>query len=239
MRKITAFLLALVITAAAFGQVTTDSTRTGIGGGTATAFTATTFGALPACAAGTNGSIYRATDIGDAPGALLICNGTRWKPLSGRARLGTLAAPVTGLTNTESISLQALMPAAAFAVNDHIEIWIAANKSGTTDTGSVTIRMGTSGTTADAAIYSAIQVMTAANQTSGIAAVIKLTAATTAQRIGGTALTGSYGGGGGSTPAGVTISNISNPLYVDVAMLSGGATNTVGLYSAYIDWIAP
>jgi hypothetical protein len=201
------------------------------------------FASLPACASN-NGAVYRATDVGEAPGALLVCNGTRWKPLNGRVRLKTLGAAVTGLTNTEAISLQASLPSGLMAANDQIEIWTTGTKSGSTDTGSISIRMGTAGTTADAQILTQL-IMSATGLTYGAPLVFKFTTTTAAQRV-GTATqistsAGAYAGGATTAfPASVAISDITaNALFISVALTSAGATNTLGLYTGWIDWIAP
>jgi hypothetical protein len=188
--------------------------------------------------------LYFATDVGDTGGTLLMYNGTRWKPVNGRARLATLGAPVTGLTNSESISLKATNPAALFVVNDQFEIWLAGNKSGATDTCNATVRIGTNGTTADTAVWSAFGVQAATSLTFGTTLAFKVTAATTAQKIGDGAANynaaSAYAGANtNAMPAGVVISNISNALFIDVALISAGATNTIGFYGGYIEWITP
>jgi hypothetical protein len=235
-------------TGASYSEVTlgTGLTMTGtVLSSSATSMPSGTFASKPGSP--TTGQLYLATDIGgDTPGVMLIYSGTRWKPLGGRARLKTLGAPVTGLTNSESISLQASLPAGLLAVNDVVEVWSAGNKSGTTDTYNTTIRLGTAGTTADTAIQPALVESLVASLSFGTIYAFKITAATTSQRIGNSGGTsaanigGSYGGGNaGAQAAGVTISNVSNALFLSVALVSGGATNTIGLYSGYIDWCTP
>jgi hypothetical protein len=235
MKRITTFLLAalLALQAAAGPFAATSSTTV----------PTSTFAGLPACASN-SGAFYRVTNIGPSPGVVLMCDGTRWKPAAGTVRLYALAAPVTGLTNSEAISAQTLLPAGALQVNDQIRVWISGTKSGTTDASTLNLRVGTAGTTADAAVIS-MTPMSAAQQTFGGTVSLKLTSATASQRLGTMNATagvaGSYDGGNATAlPATVAIPSIaSNANFVSVSMLSAGATNTVGLYEVLIEWVTP
>lgn len=206
-----------------------------------TSFPAVTFASLPA-AANSTGLIYRVTDVGEN-GALLISNGTRWRPVSGRTVLKTLAATVSGLTNTEAISLQALIPAGLLQTPDMLRVRFASGKSGTTDTGNVTIRMGTAGTTSDTAItgISNQSLIQAGNQCVGVEYELKVVSATSVVRCGYAGnLSGTTGQSAGSFTAATTVTDMSaNALYLSLAHLSGGATNTLTLHSASIEWVTP
>jgi hypothetical protein len=165
-------------------------------------------------------------------GSAWYSNGTLWKPVGGQVLLSSLDAAITGLTNSEVISHQYLIPAALLQVGDRIEVKTGLSKSGTTDTGALRIRVGTAGTTADAAIVNAT-VMSAAQQHAGLAHEFRVQSATAVRLI-----TRSDLGWGGSTtasvPADITIANISNALYVDVSAISGSTNNTVGLVDVQI-----
>jgi hypothetical protein len=201
-------------------------------------FPSAAFASLPA-AAGVSGYIYRVTDVGATPGILMISDGSRWKALNGRQRLATLGAAVTGLTNTESISLQVLLPAALLAVNDEIEVWETGAKSGATDTSTGRVRIGTAGTTGDADVNANAPLFAAAaNRVGGGILSFKIASATTAQKLG--AQVGSYSGNANvAEPAAVTISNVSNALYISFAHLSSSTNDTITIRAAHIDWITP
>jgi len=174
------------------------------------------------------------SDIGDAvmgaspvaaTGSLWAFNGTIWKPVSGRVTLAKLNTPITGLTNSEVVSAQLLLPAGFFKVGDRLEAMMSFEKSGTTDTGSMHIRMGTAGTTADTELNT-IAAITAANRVFRGQYEFRVEAATTIARL--NTLAGSFGGSA-SAAADVTIANISNALYINFGVVSSSTNDTVGL----------
>lgn len=190
-----------------------------------------------------NGQMYLFTDLG-ASGTIMRYSGSRWRPLAGQAQLASLGAAVTGITNSETIVLQTLIPAAAWQTNDTIRVWLHGSKSGTTDTYSIWVRVGTAGTTADTAItgLSGYQFMPAAGVTGGGIYDVKLASATSAQKIGGslTAVMSYYTNQLGALSAATVISDAStNPVYVSLSVASSGATNTVAVQSAQIQLITP
>lgn len=185
------------------------------------------------------GTMVFMSDIGEN-GRLFQSNGTRWLPSSSTARLAKLGAPVSGITNTAQIVLRALLPANAWQTNDTIGVHLMMGKSGTTDTGLVTVYIGTTGTTSDTAVtgLSALAVMIAANRSGGFDYEIKLLSATSAQRMGTIIATGAGSTAGATTssvPSATTITDASaNPLYISVAIASGGATDTISVQDAHI-----
>ena len=199
-----------------------------------------TFATLPS-AVGNSGVQYLVTDAAfDAPGIVVISNNVRWKPLNGRARLKTLTAPQT-LTNVNTIYLQFHAPAALFLTGDLLEATATGEKSGTTNTATQHLYIGTAGTTADADILNGVSAIGTTGQGFGGTRAILLKSATSAQAIGGTGGCGSYSTTGltGSPLAAVTIPNVSNSLFVSMSMPLNGATDTIALESAYIDWVTP
>lgn len=195
----------------------------------------------PSSAASTG--LYLFTDVGSS-GTLMRYANSRWRPLAGQAQLASLGASVSGITNSETIVLQTLIPAGAWQTNDTIRIWLTGTKSGTTNTSNLSVRIGTAGTTADTVItgLSAFQFITAANILSGGIYDIKLISATSAQKVGNNAA-------GASTYQGVTtagaasatvISDASaNALYVSVTLASSGAVDTVAIQSGQIQLVTP
>lgn len=182
------------------------------------------------------GSLRYVTNVG-ASGTYWSYRGSRWAPMNGSATLNTLANAVSGITSSETVVFQALIPAGAWQVNDVIRVWTTQTKSGTTDNGQTQIRIGTAGTTADTLIQG-VNTLAAANQWGDALFNIRLASNTTVQRL-SPAITG-LGVSNSAAPAAVAITDASaNALYVTVTMLSGGGTNTVGALAGAIQLITP
>lgn len=191
------------------------------------------------------GTVRCVSDIGVA-GSLWIYSSTasRWKPVTGRVVLAKLPAAVAGITNSEQIVLQALVPNAnVLRAGDEIRIEYELEKSGTTDTGQVIVRIGTAGTTGDTQITgTGGATMAAANQAQGATYSMKMQSATSIKKSGpGTGPQGSLQGGFTNAAAAATTitSAASNALYVNVSMASGGATNTLTAHDVTIDLVVP
>lgn len=181
----------------------------------------------------TASGLYLFTDVGSS-GTLMRYAGSRWRPLAGQAMLASLGATVTGITNTETIFLQTLIPAGAWQTNDLIRVIFSALKSGTTDTGVFTVRVGTNGTTADTSVF-ASTALSAASRTYGLTKDIKLTAATSSQDI-----PVYLGASSSALTAAVAITNASsNALYVSLSWASGGTTDTISALTGSIQIITP
>lgn len=178
-------------------------------------------------------ALFLFTDIGSS-GTLMRYAGSRWRPLAGQAMLASLGATVTGITNTETIFLQTLIPAGAWQTNDLIRITVAGAKSGATDIGVFTVRVGTAGTTADTSVF-ATTAMSAAGRTYGTVKDLKLTSATNSQDV-----PVYIGASSSALLAAVAISNASsNALYVSLSWTSGGTTDTISALTGTIQLITP
>lgn len=190
-----------------------------------------------------NGKLYFAIDVG-ANGTLLQSNGTRWRPFNGApATLKALGASVSGITNSEQLVLQTLIPAGVIQTLDSLRFWLSLTKSGTTDGLTLTLRIGLAGTTADPAVVNTALAMAASTITFGGIFDLKMLTSTSAQRQGTGAASGThtYLGGTGTAQSGsIAIPDISaNALYASVGIASGGATNTVGITSGAIQLVTP
>jgi hypothetical protein len=202
-----------------------------------------TFAAKPAANTVPAGTIYRASDLGEN-GAYIESNGTRWRLVQGEAALKTLGAATAAINNVETIVLQTLLPAGTWQQYDTIRVRLAMTKSGTTDTGQVTVRVGSAGTTADTAILglSGFVVLTAAGRSTGVEFDVKLLTATSAQKMGNNvAGSSSYGGTGATAAANATtITDASaNALYVSVGIASSSTNDTVAMQSGVIQLATP
>lgn len=191
-----------------------------------------------------SGALIFVSDVGEY-GTVFQYTGSRWRALNGTAALKTLGAATANITNTETIVMQTQIPAGSWQTNDAIRVWLTATKSGATDSGNLSVRIGTAGTTADTAItgLSAFGLMAASGATGAGIFDIKLLGATSAQKVGGNNVnTHAYQNASGSTAgaAATTITDATaNALYISVTMASSGATNTVQMLSGQIQLITP
>lgn len=133
--------------------------------------------------------------------------------------------------SSETIVAQYLFPAASLNLYDRLRVWSTFSKSGATDTGTITFRVGTAGTTADTSVFSGTA-FNAASRVIGAIHEFKVASATTLQHVGDAGvgpMNGSYIGVNGTAyPAATTISNISNALYLTVT-ITPGATDDIAL----------
>lgn len=185
----------------------------------------------------TAGTLDYVTNIG--PGIHVSYVGSRWKPLNGNATVGWANA-ASGITNTETVACQALMPTASVATGDVIRFWLSGmSKSGTTDTYSVQIRVGTAGTTSDTSVFSQNSALSTALQAGGALYAVKLTDATHVQNESATGL-GAVATSNASAFSGSTVvtSAAANALYWSITVKSG-ATNTVGFDTCAVEWATP
>ena len=172
-------------------------------------------------------------------GALCYYDGTPWRRVNGIANLKTLDASTGNIDNNETLAVQYLMPAAFLSVGDRIRIRGTFTKSGTTDTGTFNIRIGTAGTTSDDLINpSAATILNAAGLNYGFDVDVRFESATLARTMGVNNAQNAIGYAAvvnNAQAAGVVISNISNALYVSLFIKSSSTNNTVALSDAQID----
>jgi hypothetical protein len=163
---------------------------------------------------------------------------------SGETRLASLGASPAAIAAVETIVMQARLAVGQWQTNGMIRVRTVLSKSGTTDSGRMSVRIGTAGTTADTAItgLSAQVLLSAASQAGGFEFDIKLISATSAQKVGTNAanVSGYGAGNAGAIAAATAITDASaNSLYVTVTFSSSGATDTVTVQSGSIQLIAP
>lgn len=125
------------------------------------------------------GRVVRVTDVNRA---LFESNGTRWKPVNGRAVIGTLDTDWTGVTGTaEQIAYQRTIPAGLIRNGDALLITGGFGKSGTSETTTIQLRLGAAGTTADTSILTTSPLATT-NITHGMYLEFRRQSATSIQR---------------------------------------------------------
>jgi hypothetical protein len=192
-------------------------------------------------AAGTAGRQIAVSDVGQN-GGFWRDTGTKWVPVSGKL---VLAAPDTTSSSVgaaDTVVFSELLPAALLAVGDRLHLRLSVSKSGTTDVGRLIVRVGTAGTTADTIVWNGNAFLAAANRSTGVDIDLRVESATTMVALPNSAATNVSVGystvSNNAVAAAVTISNVSNALYVSVSILSAGATDTVALREAQLEFIA-
>ncbi len=199
------------------------------------------YASLPA-AAGTGALFFQVSDIGPSgAGSVWISNATRYSPLGGRVVVASMGTPVSGIANSETIELQALFPINSIQINDTVRMWVTPTKSGTTDSLTGTVRIGTAGTTSDTSVMAGTHIATA-SLSAGLVFDFKLLSATSIQKTGqGATGSGSYSTASTSAAASpVTITSAAaNALYVSYSIKSSSTNDTVGMLSGMIELITP
>lgn len=200
-----------------------------------------TFATLPS-AASNSGAIARVTDIGPATaGSLWISNSTIWKPVNGMVPAVTNCARTSaagGAAETVT-NLKFQFPAAFFNAGDRLRFYAWFTKAGGSTIGSVTIRIGTNGTTADTIVYPNWNLMNAGARSAALFLDISIVSTTSTQAEGavpaGTNPGGYINASTSVAPAAVTISNVSNSLWAEVT-ITPGATDAFALENGRMEY---
>ena len=201
------------------------------------AITSGTFASLPA--AGSAGRIYYVTDV-SIRGSLWMDNGNRWVPVNGCVLLASRDTISSGVT-TPTLQFSYQMPANLLKVGDRLRVWISADRNQTTDASTTAMYVGTTGTNADAAVYSG-SYLASTNLSGGLSTDYRLESATTMLRLannGSAALNSGYTTATTSANVGaVTISSaVTNALYFSIYVGSSNTT-TASLRDAQLYYCA-
>jgi len=194
-----------------------------------------TFSTLPA-AASYSGMQARVTDLNNA---LFESNGTRWKPVNGMAVIASLDTDFTMTGVTETIAFQKLLPAGLLKNGDKLRIRCSIGKSGTSETTTLALRLGATGTTADTALQS-FGAMATTTVSVGMLDDFKRLSATTIRKLGnGSQLTQYAGGATAATAFPVTVSNMdSTALYLSATLTQSSTVETGSMYDFSLELVA-
>lgn len=171
------------------------------------------------------------TDAG-ANGSHWHYTGSKWRPVNGTYLMSSATAQSADIDNNDTIVFQYQLVAGLLQLTDRIRIYTAYSRSGTTDSATVTVKLGTAGTAADQNIISTAA-LTSTTTHGGAILDWRIESATTIQRL----ARNDFGYGGATTNSvnGVnTISNVSNSLYLSVLIKSAGTANTCKLQEAQL-----
>lgn len=196
-----------------------------------------TFSAMLALSpAAFQGRVVRVTDLGRA---LFESNGTRWKPVNGRAVIGSIDTDATMTGTAETIMFQRLLPAGLLKNGDTLSLTYTIGKSGTAETTTVTLRLGASGTVADA-LLSGFGPLTASNISAGLLTEYTRVNATSVQKLGSGANNNAYGGPStAALHAPVAVANMdTTPLYLSLTMAQSAAVETATLRRLRLELIS-
>lgn len=191
--------------------------------------TSTTWASIPAANSVTAYTdTYHVTDIGIG-GSRWFSDGTNWYPTNGCVLIKRITADITDDGQTaESVQDQVLIPAGLLRAGMRFKIDFRAVKADTTATHAWKLRMGTAGTTSDTAIYSPSS-MTAGNKQNQSYWEFVVASATSIQSVtpnsSSTSLAGGTGQNSTADASAVTISNVSNALYLTLTAATQTATN--------------
>lgn len=187
------------------------------------------FAALPLASA-CPGITARVSDVGGSTGSLWVSDGVRWKPMNGSVQLHVAPSRATMRGTGEVILGGVLVPAGVFQNRDRLELKMSFSKSGTSETATAKLRVGTAGTTSDTLIVSSSLLAT-----TNISAESKLKyrreSATSIQKLGNSAtFTGVEGAvTTGAFPAANTVANMdTSGVYFSII---GSMSGTVEVFA--------
>jgi hypothetical protein len=229
------------------GESYAGSTFTGTGGfvkQTSPALTAPTITgrtwATVSATTPTAGTIDYVTDLG-VGGSHMTYTGSKWRPINGRTQLVALTNAHASIANSETIVLQTLLPANSWKVGDVLRVTMEMEKSGSTDSGLLWLRVGTAGTTSDTGVQVSVTYMAATVRSWQGFVDLKLLTSTSARKLGASSTSTGAGSGGTANPlTGVTITDASaNALYVTISLASSSTADTVSMQHAAIELLTP
>lgn len=195
-----------------------------------------TYAQMLALVAPVTGATFTVTNWGRS---LWYYNGTIWRPFGGRVVLRNLAANVNGSTAAaEQILDQLPIPANLLIANgDSLRTILGVNKSGTSETMSQSIKIGTTGTTSDTGIGSGSQ-PTGPNRSGGAVNDFRRESATSMLRLGASTGNLAYSGSVASVTSPITISNLNLDQYLSFAVTKSGSGEVPTLQTWQVEFVA-
>ena len=189
-------------------------------------YTATLFVNLPDPTTVQAGIPHYVSNVG-VGGSQWYSDGVRWRALGGTVVLKNNYTDANTVANTnEQILDQFLIPAGLIKIGDIVRVKNRNDKSSTVDTCTTRLRLGTAGTVADANISQTAQPATT-SRTMYMLKEFVFVSATSVRRA--TMETAASTGASTAIAADVTVSNVSNALYLSLTtqMTTGAETMTL------------
>ena len=194
-----------------------------------------TFATLPAAATNA-GLTARVTDLANS---LWESNGTRWRPVNGRVVLKQLATAYSMSGTTAVKAFEAVLPAGCLGNGDTLQLRYNLDKSGTAETGTITVRAGAAGTTADTTLSAFAPIVTT-NISAGILADYKRLSATSLRKMGNGANNSAFAGQStAAVPAAVAVSSMdAAATYLTIWMVMSAAVETATLHDCILELVS-
>lgn len=194
-----------------------------IGAGTGSAGRGT-FSQMKAISSPANGATFLVTNYGRG-GSLWRYSSTLsdWFPTA-PVLIYENTAVIDGVAQTAAQILLAIPAEANLLKNKRFRLLHTAAKNGTTDTVTTQLRMGSTGTTADASVLTIIAVA-AAQRANGAETWLRMASDTSVERLGGGAV--SFGNTGTSAVVALaaTVADVTAANFVSISCTSTGATD--------------
>jgi hypothetical protein len=194
-----------------------------------------TFATLPAAAAN-SGVTARITDLANT---LWESNGTRWRPVNGRAVIKQLATEYS-MSGTAAVkAFECILPAGCVQNGDTLQFRYTLGKNGTSETCSINVRLGTTGAVTDTAL-SSFGPLATTNISAGIDADYKRLSATSVRKQGNGANNSAFAGQStAAVNSPVTVSSLDAAAsYLTIWMANSAAVETSTLYDCILEIVA-
>jgi hypothetical protein len=193
------------------------------------------FSALPP-AINYAGRIFRITDLGNA---LFESNGTRWKPVNSISKIASLDTAFGMSGTTETIAFQKAIPAGALQNGDRLRLLVSLGKSGTSETMTYNLRMGTLGTISDTLVQG-FTVLQTTSVSAGFISEFRRNSATQLQKLGNGSQTSSFNSTStASVPPPVTISSLdASQIFITVTSTMSSTVETGTIYDVSLELLS-
>jgi hypothetical protein len=205
--------------------VTTDPRKTGID--TEVSIGAGTFAQMKAATGMADGALFRVTNYGKG-GSLWRYSSTltEWFPTA-PLKVYENTALISGVAQTADQLLVAIPLEANLIKGKVFKVYVTAGKSGTTDTMTLTPKMGSNGTIADASL-GGLTAYSAGTRAAGSTFAFRMASATSAERLGGPNGAPFFGGTTGSAiNAATTVADVTTQtVNFDLCCTMSGTADT-------------
>ncbi len=187
------------------------------------------------------GRMVRFTDVGGgiggvAGGLILVWNGSRWRPVGTNALLDAIDTANVGVTGTAEQQLNPnhiSAPAGLFVNGDRMRVIVSASKNGTSDSATLRLRFGPTGTTADQ-LLTTISSLSTSNQSYNDVFEFKRNSATSIQQQGAQTFKGASAS---AYPPDVTVANMDvNPMFLSVTAQMANGTEIPTIQDYKWEW---
>lgn len=193
-----------------------------------------TFATLPSAVLN-SGVTARVTDLNNS---LWESNGTRWRPVNGKAVIKTLPTEFSMSGTTAVKAFESILPAGCVKDGDTLQLRYTLGKTGTAETCTINVRLGSAGTVADTAL-SSFGPLATTNISAGILADYKRLSATSVRKQGNGANNSAFAGQStAAVNSPVTVASLdAAPAYLAIWMNNSAAVETSTMYDCILELV--